>query len=70
MIALYNLYFQHFLTMEPEKKALRSELPIDLGEAYQRDISMSTGRGEDLYNALAKMITMFESGDTHKTLKH
>jgi hypothetical protein len=63
LLALFNLYFHNFPTLQPDEKAYFKEISACLGEAYQRDVSVDTGKRHNLQDAITKVMTVFESRD-------
>ena len=68
LIALYNLYFQSFLTAAPEERPMLYSASTSLGEAYNSDIKQSPENMKDLSDVVRKVMTTFESSDLMKKL--
>ena len=57
LLALYSLYFQKFLQLQPD------------GEAYQQDIKTDPGSRHKLSDAVTKTIEIFESREIIQKIK-
>lgn len=68
LLALYNLYFQSFLTNDPEERPVLNSASTILHKAYHRDIIQSTESRKDLSDAVSEVIAVFESRDILKKL--
>lgn len=68
LLALYNLYFQSFLTNDPEERPVLKSASTMLHKGYHRDIIQSTESRKDLRDAVSEVIAVFESRDIPKKL--
>jgi hypothetical protein len=68
LIALYNLYFQSFLTTDTDERPVFHSASTLIGEAYHRDINQSTENRKDLSDAVREVMTVLESRDIMKKL--
>ena len=69
LLALYDLYFQSFLSTEPEERAYLQESSLLLREAYQEDINGNTEAERNLRDILQNTLTMMESRDMTKKME-
>ena len=69
LLALYDLYFQSFLSTEPEERAYLQESSLHLREAYQKDINRNTEAERNLHDILKNTLTMMESRDMTKKME-
>lgn len=69
MLALYILYFQKFLPLQPDEEAFLNETSTVLREAYQQDIKTDSGSRHKPNGAITKTIEMFKSRDIFQKIK-
>lgn len=69
LLALYDLYFQSFLSTGPEERAYLQESSLHLREAYQKDINRNTEAERNLRDILKNTLTMMESRDMTKKME-
>ena len=69
LLALYSLYFQKFLELQPDEEAFLKEKSTLLGEVYQQDINTDSGSRQNLSDSVKKVIEIFESRDIFRKTK-